>query len=214
MSDSSQAPVNPWVALIVTVLTSSLISGWALPILWSTLYVSPDFAVVVEPDLSSAVIRNTGHAAAHNTKITIRISGNQTDALAFSSENATFDRSYHEQEDVTLVVFQLKRMARQSLVQVNFKHYSGEILEIWVQSDEEGAYVIATRGKGAGQPVDYPSQIIEWFKGNLTSVQYYITLFALIFISWRFLKVRYPRIWPWSHLVNSRFPLSVKWTLG
>jgi len=185
------------IAIIVAVLGSGLISSWAAPTAWSTFYVSPKFDVVVQQDLSLVEVRNNGHAAAHNAKITIRVSGNQTGfVLPFSSEDATIEVYYHREADVTLVTFNLKRMAEQASVSLSLKRYSGQVLEVWVHSDEKGAYLMAKRVTGPGQPVDYVALILGLIPQSLTSVTFYAAFFILILLFKKFFGVNYRSLWP------------------
>lgn len=153
----AKANTRAFVLSFLTVLLGSgllaSVSTWGLPTAVSTFYSVPNFGIIVPPDLSSVSVSNTGHGTAHNVMITILAHGNQTaSALLFSSENATSETSYRKQANVTLFIFQLKRMARQASVSLELGSYSGKTLEVWAQSDETGDYALARIGFGFGQP--------------------------------------------------------------
>ena len=179
------------ISLLTILLSSGLIANWLLPTVWSTLYASPNFEIAVNPELSAVEIRNTGHAAAKNTKIVIRIPGDATKAIVpFSSENATFTSAYFASTDTSLIIFYLRRMAEKASVSATFPSSSGQTIEIWVQSDERGAYLIAKR---SNQPFDFLSAVGQYFT-SVQGVQSLLTFVVLVLISERFLKIDYRQL--------------------
>jgi hypothetical protein len=164
--------------LVVALIGSAFLST-AFSTAWSTLYASPIFNITVPTGVSSAEIRNDGHAAAHNILITIRTEGDERFTInEFSSENYTLrSPTYDPISNTTLVIFQLKRMAPQASVTLTLKAYSGKSIEIWVNADETGAHYMGVRGTPAAFPY--------W---NYLVLAYIIFIPTELYIVWRWRK--------------------------
>jgi hypothetical protein len=160
------------IPLIGVILASGLVTA-AFNTVWSAFYVTSSFSITIPADLSYVEIRNDGHAAAHNVRITTRTQGDQVSSSSvFSSENCTSTTSYDTKTDSTLIVVQLKRMARQASLSLTLNAYSGKSIEAWVSSDENGAYSMAVRNSQTA----LVTQIANWINNPL------VLEFALAFI--------------------------------
>lgn len=159
--------------LLVLVLTSSVLAAiltWGLPAMMSTFYLTPSLQITVPTNLAYVSVSNTGHGTAHNVRITVLARGDQRVLWSFfSSENATKEILYSEEDNVTQFTFQMKRMAIQASIVLNLKSYDEDSLRVWALSDENGNHGLARRGFGLGQPdlLGYitvsVTTAIEWF---------------------------------------------------
>jgi hypothetical protein len=137
------------VLLLVPIIT---LSG---PVLISTLVVTPNFKVEPSSDFSSVEVTNVGSASAHQVKLTLVLLGNQTGSSKFSSENATWLKSYDSTANQTVIVANLPRLGEQGVLSVKFDH-STKTFEVWINSNERGYHQVMTKGAPApSQPVDY-----------------------------------------------------------
>lgn len=151
------------IPLISVIIASGVVTA-AFNTAWSAFYVTPSFNVAIKADLSFVEIRNDGHAAAHNVKITMRTQGDQVSSSSvWGSENYTVTTSYDTKAGSTLIVVQLRRMAREATVSLALNAYSGKSIEVWVSADENGAYSMSTRNQ---QP-DLVTQITSWINNPL-----------------------------------------------
>lgn len=125
------------------------------PVLISNFFVTPSFQTASSSDFSSISVTNVGRAAAHQVKITLILPGNQTGFSEFSSENATWLKSFDSLGNQTIIVANMPRLAEQGFVSVKFA-YPTRTMEIWVNSNERGIHQLIVKGAPPPtQTVDY-----------------------------------------------------------
>ncbi|HEV2119476.1 MAG TPA: hypothetical protein VGS11_05160 [Candidatus Bathyarchaeia archaeon] len=129
------------------------------PPLISNLIITPDFQVAPSPDFSSVNVTNVG-SAAHGVRITLVVPGNQTDFSRFSSENATWVKTFDLTGDQTVIVANLPRLGQQGRVSVKLSH-STTNLEVWVNSNERGDHQLITKGAPVSSQPDYSLLLFE-----------------------------------------------------